>query len=132
MAPMWRPRPLIQSLVLLEGIGARASMIEGDPRRDRSYRIAMELLHTERTYVDVLHLLDQVGMASSSPQDHVTIRIGIRIQSGSESGSGSDWIRVQDQTGFRIKLDLVSGSNPIQDQDQIRFRIRIKFDSGSN
>ena len=36
-------------------------MIEGDPRRDRSYRVAMELLHTERTYVGVLHLLDQVN-----------------------------------------------------------------------
>lgn len=49
-----------------QGIGPRASMIEGDPRRDRSYRTAMELLHTERTYVDVLHLLDQVRFSSIS------------------------------------------------------------------
>ena len=46
-----------------EGIGPRASVVvEGDPRRDRSYRIALELLHTERTYVDILHLLDQVKL----------------------------------------------------------------------
>ncbi|XP_046449862.1 FYVE, RhoGEF and PH domain-containing protein 4-like isoform X3 [Daphnia pulex] len=40
----------------------RASIlvVEGDPRRDRAHRVAIELLHTERTYVDVLHLLDQV------------------------------------------------------------------------
>lgn len=40
----------------------RASIlvVEGDPRRDRAHRVALELLHTERTYVDVLHLLDQV------------------------------------------------------------------------
>lgn len=40
----------------------RASVLiaEGDPRRDRAHRVALELLHTERTYVDVLHLLDQV------------------------------------------------------------------------
>lgn len=31
-----------------------------DARKDRSYRIALELLHTERTYVKVLHLIDQV------------------------------------------------------------------------
>ena len=44
-----------------EGIGPRASVVvEGDLRRDRSYRVALELLHTERTYVDILHLLDQV------------------------------------------------------------------------
>lgn len=44
-----------------EGIGPRSSVIaEGDPRRDRSHRVALELLNTERTYVDVLHLLDQV------------------------------------------------------------------------
>lgn len=46
-----------------EGItDPRASVIvaEGDPRRDRAHRTALELLHTERTYVDVLHLLDQV------------------------------------------------------------------------
>ncbi|KAK3864314.1 hypothetical protein Pcinc_029991 [Petrolisthes cinctipes] len=30
-----------------------------DARKDRSYRIALELLHTERTYVKVLHLIDQ-------------------------------------------------------------------------
>lgn len=41
--------------------GVRASVIaDCDPRRDRSYRVALELLHTERTYVDVLYLLDQV------------------------------------------------------------------------
>lgn len=40
----------------------RASIliVEGDPRRDRAHRVALELLHTERTYVDILHLLDQV------------------------------------------------------------------------
>ncbi|KAI9564736.1 hypothetical protein GHT06_008477 [Daphnia sinensis] len=40
----------------------RASILvaEGDPRRDRAHRVALELLQTERTYVDVLHLLDQV------------------------------------------------------------------------
>ncbi|KAK4328960.1 hypothetical protein Pmani_000652 [Petrolisthes manimaculis] len=30
-----------------------------DARKDRSYRTALELLHTERTYVKVLHLIDQ-------------------------------------------------------------------------
>lgn len=41
----------------------RASIlvVEGDPRRDRAHRVALELLQTERTYVDVLHLLDQVN-----------------------------------------------------------------------
>jgi hypothetical protein len=41
----------------------RASIlvVEGDPRRDRAHRVALELLHTERTYVDILHLLDQVN-----------------------------------------------------------------------
>lgn len=45
-----------------DGIGPRGSVMiaEGDPRRDRAYRVALELLNTERTYVDVLHLLDQV------------------------------------------------------------------------
>lgn len=39
---------------------ASVLIVEGDPRRDRAHRVALELLHTERTYVDVLHLLDQV------------------------------------------------------------------------
>lgn len=30
-----------------------------DSRKDKAYRIALELLHTERTYVKVLHLIDQ-------------------------------------------------------------------------
>ncbi|XP_068217436.1 uncharacterized protein [Palaemon carinicauda] len=30
-----------------------------DARKDKAYRIALELLHTERTYVKVLHLIDQ-------------------------------------------------------------------------
>ncbi|KAK7081048.1 FYVE, RhoGEF and PH domain-containing protein 3 [Halocaridina rubra] len=30
-----------------------------DTRKDKAYRIALELLHTERTYVQVLHLIDQ-------------------------------------------------------------------------
>lgn len=54
-----------------EGItDPRASMIiaEGDPRRDRAHRVALELLHTERTYVDVLHLLDQVRQLQFSHQ----------------------------------------------------------------
>lgn len=31
-----------------------------DARKDKAYRIAHELLNTERTYVKVLHLIDQV------------------------------------------------------------------------
>ena len=31
-----------------------------DSRKEKAYRIALELLHTERTYVKVLHLIDQV------------------------------------------------------------------------
>ena len=40
--------------------GTSVLVVEGDPRRDRAHRIALELLHTQRTYVDVWHLLDQV------------------------------------------------------------------------
>lgn len=39
-------------------------VVEGDPRRDRAHRVALELLNTERTYVDVLHLLDQVHITA--------------------------------------------------------------------
>ena len=46
---------------------ASVLVVEGDPRRDRAHRIALELLHTERTYVDVLHLLDQVLLNYSWP-----------------------------------------------------------------
>lgn len=55
----------------------RASIlvVEGDPRRDRAHRIALELLHTERTYVDILHLLDQVSwiktMANRKTFSHI-------------------------------------------------------------
>ncbi|XP_069692894.1 FYVE, RhoGEF and PH domain-containing protein 2-like [Periplaneta americana] len=34
--------------------------IEADPRREKAFRIAMELLTTERSYVAVLHLIDQI------------------------------------------------------------------------
>lgn len=34
--------------------------IEADPRREKAFKIAMELLTTERSYVAVLHLIDQV------------------------------------------------------------------------
>jgi len=36
--------------------------IEADPHREKVFRIATELLTTERSYVDVLHLIDQVIM----------------------------------------------------------------------
>jgi hypothetical protein len=34
--------------------------IEADPRREKAFKIATELLTTERSYVAVLHLIDQV------------------------------------------------------------------------
>jgi hypothetical protein len=34
--------------------------IEPDPHREKAFRIATELLTTERSYVVVLHLIDQV------------------------------------------------------------------------
>lgn len=34
--------------------------IEADPRREKAFKIATELLATERSYVAVLHLIDQV------------------------------------------------------------------------
>jgi hypothetical protein len=34
--------------------------IEADPRREKAFKIAMELLTTERSYVAILHLIDQV------------------------------------------------------------------------
>jgi len=36
--------------------------IEADPHRDKVFRIATELLTTERSYVAILHLIDQVIM----------------------------------------------------------------------
>ena len=38
---------------------------EGDPRRDRWHKVALELLATERAYVQVLHLLDQVKLGKT-------------------------------------------------------------------
>jgi hypothetical protein len=38
--------------------------IEADPRREKAFRIATELLTTERSYVAVLHLIDQVTVHS--------------------------------------------------------------------
>ena len=34
-------------------------LIDSNNKRDKAHRIALELLHTERTYVHVLHLIDQ-------------------------------------------------------------------------
>jgi hypothetical protein len=34
--------------------------IEPDPQREKAFRIATELLTTERSYVAILHLIDQV------------------------------------------------------------------------
>lgn len=34
--------------------------IEADPRREKAFKIAMEMLTTERSYVAILHLIDQV------------------------------------------------------------------------
>ena len=59
------PRPLsiapseTSSVSTLESQGTPLA-IEPDPRREKAYRIAMELLTTERSYVAVLHLIDQV------------------------------------------------------------------------
>lgn len=48
-----------------EGSGAEMSLgseeqSQQDPRQTKAYRIALELLSTEETYVQVLHLIDQV------------------------------------------------------------------------
>ena len=60
-----------------EGIGPRGSVMvaEGDPRRDRSHRVALELLSTERTYVDVLHLLDQVRCGPLSSERWKEVKV---------------------------------------------------------
>jgi hypothetical protein len=38
----------------------RILAIEPEPRREKAFKIATELLTTERSYVAVLHLIDQV------------------------------------------------------------------------
>jgi hypothetical protein len=47
------------SITTLENQG-HVLAIEADPRRVKAFKIAMELLTTERSYVAVLHLIDQV------------------------------------------------------------------------
>lgn len=60
------PRPIssaapseTSSVTTLENQG-RILAIEADPHREKAFKIAMELLTTERSYVAILHLIDQV------------------------------------------------------------------------
>jgi hypothetical protein len=60
------PRPIssappseTSSITTLENQG-HILAIEADPRREKAFKIAVELLTTERSYVAVLHLIDQV------------------------------------------------------------------------
>lgn len=60
------PRPIssvapseTSSVTTLENQG-HILAIEADPRREKAFKIALELLTTERSYVAILHLIDQV------------------------------------------------------------------------
>lgn len=58
--PISSPPPSeTSSVTTLENQG-QILAIEADLRREKAFKIAMELLTTERSYVAVLHLIDQV------------------------------------------------------------------------
>lgn len=60
------------SVTTLESQGHMLA-VEADPRREKAFKIAMELLTTERSYVSVLHLIDQVATRMLHKKKSLTV-----------------------------------------------------------
>lgn len=74
--PIGSPAPSETSSITASENEEHILAIEADSRRVKAYKIAMELLTTERSYVAVLRLIDQVSVVETvgrNVDQHVSV-----------------------------------------------------------